>query len=36
MIAVARNGEFVEKDAWDRTDVTEGDIIDVVSPMQGG
>lgn len=36
MIAVAKNGEFVAKDTWAETDIKEGDVIDVVSPMQGG
>lgn len=36
LIAAARNGEFVPKDIWDEVDITEGDVIDIVSPMQGG
>lgn len=36
LIGAAVNGEFVPKDTWDKTNIKEGDIIDVVSPMQGG
>ena len=36
MIAVARNGEHVPKDKWEDTNLKLGDIIDIVSPMQGG
>lgn len=36
LIGAAVNGEFVSKDIWDEVDIKEGDIIDVVSPMQGG
>lgn len=36
LIAAAVNGEFVPKTTWEMTDIKEGDVIDVVSPMQGG
>lgn len=36
MIGVARNGEFVPKGDWATIKITEGDLIEIVSPMQGG
>ena len=36
MIAVAQNGTFVPKSAYEKTDINEGDAIEIVAPMQGG
>ena len=36
MIAVARNNTIVPKQNWATTDLTDGDLIEIVSPMQGG
>jgi len=35
-IAVARNGEVVPKSAWDRTVVSGGDRIEIVTAAAGG
>ena len=34
--AVARNGEVVPKSAWDRTVVSGGDRIEIVTAAAGG
>jgi len=34
--AVAVNAEFVGKDAYQQTSLTDGDSIDVLFPIQGG
>mgnify|MGYP005667269301 CR=1 FL=1 len=34
--AVARNGEFVPKSQYDQTTLTEGDTLDIVTPVGGG
>ena len=36
LVAVARNGEFVAKGTYGDVMVEEGDLIEIVSPMQGG
>ena len=36
MIAVAHNGTIVPKDNYDKTQINEGDAIEIVAPMQGG
>lgn len=36
LIAAAINGDFVPKESWKNTNIKAGDVIDVVSPMQGG
>lgn len=36
MIGVAQNGTVVPRDEWDHTEVKLGDIIEIVSPIQGG
>ncbi|MGO1079303.1 sulfur carrier protein ThiS [Inquilinus sp. CA228] len=35
-VATALNGEFVPKDLRSETAVTEGDLLEVLAPMQGG
>lgn len=35
-VATALNGRFVAKGARPQTDLTEGDRLEVLSPMQGG
>ena len=35
-VAIARNGEVVPRDSWDTTRLQEGDILEVVRPIQGG
>lgn len=35
-IAVAVDGTFVPRSAWDRTLLCGGEAVEVVSPMQGG
>jgi sulfur carrier protein len=35
-VAVARAGEVVPKASWDRTVVREGDVIEVLTAVQGG
>lgn len=34
--AVARNGEFVPKSQYEQTTLTEGDTLDIVTPVGGG
>jgi len=36
MIAVAQNGTFVPKSAYDTTLINDGDALEIVAPMQGG
>ncbi len=36
MIAVAQNGAFVPKSAYETTLISDGDMIEIVAPMQGG
>jgi len=36
MIAVARNGNVVPRSQYGATNVSDGDLIEIVSPMQGG
>ena len=36
MIAVARNGKHIPKGDYTTITLTEGDLIEIVSPMQGG
>ena len=36
MIAVARNNEIVPKDQWSNIMMVDGDILEIVAPMQGG
>ncbi len=35
-IAVARNGEVVPKSAWDSTEISAGDRIEIVTAAAGG
>lgn len=35
-VAVARNGEFVPRSAYETMVLRDGDCIDVVAPMEGG
>lgn len=35
-IAVAVNGEFVPKSSYDKTNIRNGDHLEVLAPMQGG
>lgn len=35
-IAVAINGEFVSRGSYNNTQLHAGDMLDVVSPVQGG
>jgi thiamine biosynthesis protein ThiS len=36
MIAVARNHHVVPKQAWQDTALSDGDMIEILAPMQGG
>jgi len=36
MIAVARNGKHIPKGDYPTINLTDGDLIEIVSPMQGG
>ena len=36
MIAVAQNGTFIPKSEYETTDISDGDMIEIVAPMQGG
>lgn len=36
MIAVAQNGNFVPKSAYETTLINDGDALEIVAPMQGG
>ena len=36
IVAVARNGNFLPKGAYDSTPLQNGDEIEIVAPMQGG
>ena len=36
IVAVAKNGEFVPRAAYANTNLTDGDEIEIVAPMQGG
>jgi sulfur carrier protein len=36
IVAVARNGLFVPKIAYESTELADGDELEVVAPMQGG
>ncbi|MFK7838902.1 MAG: sulfur carrier protein ThiS [Bdellovibrionales bacterium] len=36
MIAVAQNGTFVSKSDYETTKIKDGDMIEIVAPMQGG
>lgn len=36
MIGVARNGTIVPRTNYAQTELTDGDLIEIVSPMQGG
>lgn len=35
-VAVARNGEVVPRSAWDRTQLEEGDAVEVLAATAGG
>lgn len=35
-VAVARNGEVVPRSAWDRTDLQDGDAVEVLAAVAGG
>ena len=35
-VAVARNGEVVPRGEWDTTQLSEGDLIEVLAPVAGG
>ena len=36
MIAVAQNGTFIPKSEYEATNINDGDMIEIVAPMQGG
>ncbi|MFN3701602.1 MAG: sulfur carrier protein ThiS [Alphaproteobacteria bacterium] len=36
MIAVACNHQVVPKSAWQDTPISDGDMIEILAPMQGG
>ncbi|MFP4313661.1 MAG: sulfur carrier protein ThiS [Alphaproteobacteria bacterium] len=36
MIAVAKNRKVIPKGEWTQTFVDDGDMIEIVAPMQGG
>ncbi len=36
MIAVARNNDVVPRGVWAQTFLDDGDLIEIVAPMQGG
>jgi sulfur carrier protein len=36
MVAVARNNTVIPRDHWKDTKLTDGDLIEIVAPMQGG
>ena len=36
LVAVAMNGSFIPKEKYQKTNLTNGDIIEIVAPMQGG
>ncbi len=36
MIGAAQNGAIVPRSVWDETTIKLGDIIEIVSPQQGG
>ncbi|MGQ0528050.1 MAG: sulfur carrier protein ThiS [Alphaproteobacteria bacterium] len=36
IVAVARNGAFVPKAAYEQTQLEDGDELEIVAPMQGG
>lgn len=36
LIAIAQNGEFIPKSNYKTTPISEGDLIEIVAPMQGG
>lgn len=36
LVAVATNGEFLPKTDYERTEIKDGDKIEIVAPMQGG
>ncbi|HET7757467.1 MAG TPA: sulfur carrier protein ThiS [Steroidobacteraceae bacterium] len=36
VVATALNGEFVSREARERTPLREGDRLEVLAPMQGG
>lgn len=36
LVAVARNGEFVPRISYANTNLSDGDALEVVAPMQGG
>lgn len=35
-VAVARNGEVVPRGEWDTTQLSTGDILEVLAPVAGG
>ena len=35
-VAVARNGEVVPRSAWERTDLHDGDAVEVLAAVAGG
>ena len=35
-VAVARNGEVLPRAAWSDTTLVDGDVIEIVRPVQGG
>lgn len=36
MIAVAKNGDIVPKSEYKNVPITDGDILEILAPMQGG
>jgi sulfur carrier protein len=36
LVAVARNGEFVPRVSYANTNLSDGDTLEIVAPMQGG
>jgi sulfur carrier protein len=36
LVAVARNGEFVPRVCYANTNLSDGDSLEIVAPMQGG
>ena len=36
LVAVARNGTFIPRTQYKQTVLEQGDLIDIVAPMQGG
>ncbi len=36
LVAVAKNGTFVPKNSYSKTEIEDGDELEIVAPMQGG